>query len=219
MPARIAAGAAAPGYRPRRGLVSLRDQLMQKGLASKKDVRRVEQELDRERRGRDGNKRTKAVDEASRAAEAAREDAERAEAKRAARTAYAVARERTERALQIRNLIASNTVRAAGPVPFCHRVPDAARIGTVHVSLPLAIQLRRGDLAIVALPSPGGFAVRVVRRGAAERLVEIAPQLVVFWNADPAGTLARDQQPLVKDWESSLGPHRATEADRQRWSR
>jgi uncharacterized protein YaiL (DUF2058 family) len=197
--------------------VSLRDQLLQKGLATKKDVRRVEQELDRDRRAREANKRSKAEEDASRSAAEAREAAARAEAKRAARTAYAEARERTERALQVRNLVSSNAVRAGGPIPFFHRVPGSAALGSIHVGVPLAGQLRRGDVAIAALPAAGGHEYRVIRRAAAERLADIAPQLLVFWNRDPSGTLAPDQQPLARNWESALGPHRATAADLARF--
>lgn len=198
--------------------MSLRDQLLQKGLASKKDVRRVEQDLERERRALEGNQRRKSLIEAEQAEKVAREAAAATAARRAARTAYEAAREQSERALQIRNLVASNAVRIGGPVRFFHRLPGSGRIGAVQIGLPLANQLRSGELAIAALPDASGFEVRVVRRAAAERLAELAPHLVVFWNRDPTGILAPDQQLLERTWESALGPHRATELDRRRYS-
>lgn len=188
--------------------MSLRDQLLAKGLASKKDVRRVEQDLKRDRKQAEGHQRPKSQIEAEEAAAAEAAAAAALAARLDERRRREEARALQESALRVQNLIRSNAIRGGGPIPWHHRIPQSPRIGRLGVSPALVGPLLRGELAIAALPTGRGFDFRLVRRTAAEALSGFAPQLVVFWNADPTGTSAPDQRPLERDWETSLRPHR-----------
>lgn len=199
--------------------MSLRDALLAKGLASKKDVRRVEQDLKRERKEQEGSQKRKAQLEREKAEADAREAAARLAARKLARAAYEEQKAQTEAALRVRNIVASNRIRAGGPIPWFHRVPHSARLNSLGVTLPIASRLQRGEMGIAALPTGNAVEYHVIRRTGAEKLAEIAPHLLVFWNADPTGISGKDQQPLQRDWQPALGPRRATEADIQRLTR
>src|SRR5690606_9409776 len=130
---------------------SLRDQLLAKGLVSKKDAQRVGRELKHERKKDQASRKSKAELEAEeRAARAA--EAERARAELAARRreseAKRVAEERPRRA---RDLVAGNRVRPGRGQPFFHRLPDGRHLGRIEVSSGTAYRLRCGELALAWL--------------------------------------------------------------------
>jgi uncharacterized protein YaiL (DUF2058 family) len=189
--------------------MSLRDQLIAKGLASKKDGRRVEQELrDKQRHEQGSRKRASALAAAQKAA--ARDAEERALRLRAeARQARAQEREAEERRNQFRQIVRGNQVRSRGSVRFHFRALDARSIKRMELSERVAWTLRAGEAAIVALVEddrPHEYVV--VSVGAARRLEELRPGCVVFVQpastsaVDPADGLWRPEQ------EISLRPHR-----------
>lgn len=197
--------------------MSLRDQLLAKGLVSGKRARRIDQEEKRERKQEKGNKkRRRELEREARAREEA-ENAAREAARREARAEYAAQKERMERALQVRNLILGNRIPSRGSVPFHHKDLDGRRLLRLDVSSGVAHQLRCGEAAVVADHAGPELRYVVVGRRAAERIVELAPRLVVFWAREAEGLRQPDLAFLQRDWEPSLRPRRATPEDLRRF--
>ena len=192
---------------------SLRDQLLAKGLVSKKKARSVGRELKEDRKRKQGKRRRKKVVEAEERArlDAARE-AER-EAAVADRKRREAAKARTERALRVLQLLHGNRMKVNGKVRFHHPSADGRHLLRMSVSERAAFQLRNGDLGIAAVAGAGGPSYVVLPRAAVERLKELAPRVVVFHVVDVAGlsdpALAFVPSAAVGD----LGARRATEAD------
>jgi uncharacterized protein YaiL (DUF2058 family) len=191
--------------------VSLRDQLVAKGLASKKDAQRVERGLKEDRKQKQGARERKSVEEAR--AEAERQAALRAEveARARARTEAERARDAVERDLRIRRMILDTRVRAKGKQAYWHRRLDSPVLARAAVSPRVASMLRQGELAIVALPPR--FATQepeyvLVPARTARRLLELEPRLVLAFTQDPRGISAPEEAFLEPDWEISLRPHR-----------
>lgn len=195
--------------------MSLRDQLLAKGLVSKKDARRVDQELREARKQTQAHKRP--------ASEVAREEVARRKAQEAAALQRAVAaraarearREAVERRLRIRQIIARNAVRSRGKVRFHHRTVDGQSITRIEISDAVAWKLRCGEAAIVALVDEpdreGGDTTTsyvIVSARAAQRLEEIQPGIAVHFVRDTAGLAAPEEAFLLPDWPISLIPHR-----------
>lgn len=193
--------------------MSLRDQLLAKGLVSKKQAKRADQEARQERKQQEGALKRKHVREAEAHQQAEAERMAQVQDRQVRRAAYEAQRAQTERALQIRNTILGNRIRTGGNVPFHHLAPDGRTLPRMWVGRAVAEQLRRGDAAIVAESSRMDSPFVVVTRQAAVKLDAIAPQLVVFWARDAVGAAAPDQQILARDWEPSLRPHRARPED------
>jgi uncharacterized protein YaiL (DUF2058 family) len=185
--------------------MSLRDQLLAKGLASKKDARRVEQELKAERRAAQGHKRPESEVRAEQEARArAEEEAARQRRIEEKRRREAEAAE-VERRVRIAQIIRSNQVRSRGKVRFHHRTLSGGRLGRIEVSGHVAWKLRCGECAVAAL-SDAEYCI-VSQRGAA-RLAEVAPDRIVHWVRDTRGLSAPEECLLEADWEISLLPHR-----------
>lgn len=189
--------------------MSLRDQLVAKGIASKKDATRVDRELKADRKAEQANRKRKSALEAeARAAQEAEAEARLAEAK-AARDARQARKDAAERALRVRNVIQGNAVRAGGGQPFWHRSLDGRFLLRIDVSSGVAFQLRCGQAGIAALVlSDGAPTYRVITKGGAHKLRDIAPEHLVFFVDDPSGISAPDLAFLSRRWESSLRAHR-----------
>lgn len=189
--------------------MSLRDQLLAKGLVSKKRAKVLDREAKRDRKSKQAHRKKKAqVDAERRAAQA---EADRAQQQRvlAARTAARKAQEIVDQQVKIRSLILGNRIPGKGPVPYYHRTEDGR---TLHrLSLPPAVAgwLRAGRAAVVVLQHPGQDPeYMVINGGAASELSELAPHLVLAHVTDATGISAPDEAFLIRDWEPSLGPHR-----------
>lgn len=188
--------------------MSLRDQLLKKGLVSKKQARDAERALKAERKQQQGNRRKKHLVRAETQAEqeAAREQA--AAARRARRLERDEAKSQVERALQIRNLMLGNRVAARGSQPFWHRSASGEQLLRMSVSLGVAEQLRRGELCIAAFDHGNRIEYLVIRVAAADRLEELGSKAVVFRVRDLSGISAPEEHFLVRTWETDLRPHR-----------
>lgn len=181
--------------------MSLRDQLLAKGLVSKKDARRVTQELKHERRSEQGNKQRKAVlaaEEQKRVAE----ERERATAERlAARRAAESEKERHERAIRAHQILVGNQVKSTGPLPFWFRSRDGRTVLRLGVQRQVAEALRDGRLAIAWLDRGNRGEYVLIRASGAERLAELAPELLVHVATGPVapgdGLYARDWEPTI----------------------
>lgn len=104
--------------------MSLRDQLLKAGVASKKDAARVDRQKKHEQRKKQGNRKRKSVAEREQqAAETAAREAA-VHAKLVARKQREAEREAAEAGLRVRNLITGNAVRGRGKQPFWVKRPS-----------------------------------------------------------------------------------------------
>lgn len=193
--------------------MSLRDQLVAKGLASKSDKQRVQRELKKKRRDEAGRreKKSKVLAEQRAAEEAAREAAVLAKAvERAKREAE---REQLERRERVRQTVRDNQVRARGSVVFHFKKLNSNRIGRLQTSESVARRLRAGEAGIAALPPPLGREseeedYHVVGIKAVRKLEEVAPEFLVFYVSDTTGISSPEERFLEQEWEISFTPRR-----------
>ena len=166
---------------------SLRDQLLKKGLVSKKRARSVGRELKQERKQQQGKRKRKkhlqAQERAEREAAAAAVRAERADDRRR----RDVERARTEKALRVLHLLHSNRMEINGKVRFHHPSVDGRHLLRMSVSERGAFGLRNGTLGIGAVVRGTGHDYIVLPREAVEQLKTLAPHTVVFHVTDTAG--------------------------------
>lgn len=194
--------------------MSLRDQLVAKGLASKKDARRVERELKDQRRAEQGSRQAKSATEAEQRARAKAEAEARHAEKLAERRAIEARREAAERALRVKNLLDGNRLRPGSGQPFWHRSLDGRHLLRMDVSSGTAWQLRSGEAAIAGIERHGNHVEYVVvPRKTALVLREFAPEHLVFHNDDTEGLSAPDLDFLRRQWEPSLAARRARAED------
>ena len=189
--------------------MSLRDQLLKAGLASKKDVRRVNQELKAERKQEQGHRDKKR--DVTAAEEAARREAEEQALrdKVAARKAHEAQQEAHDKVHRVRQIVERNRLGGKGPLPFFVKGLDGRRLHRLNVSDRTAFGLRCGDLGVAGLSElDGSESYHIVRRDAAHKLAEIAPEALVFLVDDTAGISKPEEQFLEKPWDPSLKPHR-----------
>ena len=194
--------------------MSLRDQLLAKGLVSKKKAKRVGRELKEDRKRRQGERRKKREVQAERAAAEAAE-AEAVQAQQLAdRKRREQEHERMERALRIRQILTSNRIDVRGKVAFHHFGADRRTIHRIHVSERAAFSLRNGELGVAAL----GLATDrptfvVLPRTAIDRLYELAPRTIVFHVQDTEGLSDPALAILPTTADGDLRAHRARPED------
>ena len=197
--------------------MSLRDQLLKKGLVSTKRARQIDRELKQQRKKKQGQRDKQRDVLAREAAEAKAREEQLAAARRESRLAAARARAALEREGRLRQIALSNQIRDRGKVVFHHRSVDGGRVIRREVHPRVAWMLRAGEAAIVAVrwgDRPVEYVV--VNAGAADELAEIDASLVVFRVDDTAGISAPDEAFVDADWEPSLRARRATQADIER---
>lgn len=188
--------------------MSLRDQLLQKGLVSKKRAQQAKRELKKARKQQQGARQKKKVVEQETAANKQAREAAELEARRARRLERDEAKGQVERALRIRNLVWGNRIHVRGKQPFWHHTLDGTQLVRMNVSLRAAEQLRKGELAIAAFDHGNRVEYVVVKGDAARTLRELGASSVVFLVDDVKGILAPEEQFLQRDWETDLRPHR-----------
>lgn len=197
--------------------MSLRDQLLAKGVVSKKDVRRVEQDLRAQRKQDQGARRALSEVEAERrAAQKAEEEAER-ERRLTERREREARREAEESRLRLRQLIRGNAIRSRGPFRYFHRTVDPStepptplpRLGRIDISERVAFKLRCGECGIAALVEPTRpVEYVVVSARAVARLEEFAPWSVVAFTRSTEGISDPSEALWKPEWDISLVPHR-----------
>jgi uncharacterized protein YaiL (DUF2058 family) len=189
--------------------MSLRDQLVAKGFASKKKAKAVERELKQKRKQKQGKRRKKKVVAAEARSAAEAERAQQLAERRKRRLQREEAKAQMERALRVRHLLMGNQVRAKGPQPFWHRSLDGRHLLRMSVSHKAAEQLRAGQLAVAGLRQGQREDYWLVPDKAAEALQQLAPALVVHF-VQPDGRAGEPEFGfLQRDWETDLRPHRA----------
>lgn len=202
--------------------MSLRDQLLAKGLVSKKKAKQTDRALKSERRAAQGARKKKR--ELQREAEAARAlEAEAAEqARRALAEAQRDRQAEVERPLRVRNLLLGNRMPLGRGQRFWHRTPHGTTIAETQVSSGLAQRLRSGDVALAWLAEHTGRSdatqgtVVAVPRRAAEAIRELQPEVVLFLVDDREGLAAPELGFHQRTWEPDLRARRATSADLRR---
>ncbi len=188
--------------------MSLRDQLLAKGLVSKKRAREIDRQARDERKAEQGaRKRLKDLErEARERGEAeARAEHERRLAERREREA---SREVAERALRVRNLLAGNRLRPGRGQRFWHRSPDGLRLQEIEVSSGMAYQLRAGEVALAAFDHGTWSEVLPIPARAAEKLEALAPELILFWVKDTSGLSDPALRFHARDWAPDLRARR-----------
>ena len=158
--------------------MSLRDQLLAKGLVSNKRAKNIDRELKQERKNKQSKRKKKKV--AAREEQAAEEAAAKAlrEERQAMRRLAAKAQEELQRSTRIRSLILGNRIRARGRVPYWHKTLDGPELRRMELHERVAWKLRAGEAAIVGyrrspIAEPEYF---VVNAGTARELREVAPE-------------------------------------------
>jgi polyhydroxyalkanoate synthesis regulator phasin len=110
-------------------IMSLRDQLIAKGLASKKQARKANQEMKRKRKSDQGSRAQEKALRREREAEAKKE----AEARAAARRERNLEQKATEERRRGQQIVSGNRVGANGPIPFHFRKVDGRTLGRISV--------------------------------------------------------------------------------------
>lgn len=190
--------------------MSLRDQLLAKGLVSKKRAKHIDRELKQERKKKQSSRKKKkhlererqAAIEAERQAELARKQELRRKANEA--------REAAHLATRVRSLVLGNRIASRGTVPYWHRTVGGRELRRLSISEKVAWKLRAGEAAIAAIEKgiAGDVDYHVISASAARELLELAPERVVTFVRDTTGISQPDEAFLDADWEISLRPHR-----------
>lgn len=190
--------------------MSLRDQLLKKGLVSKKRARAVDQQAKRDRKANQGKKKRKRELKAEADAKTAAEANEKHAARKSAREASDAARDRYESALRVRNLILGNRMDNRGAHPFFHKAKDGVRLLKMSVHPRVAQELSRGNLAIAFLDQGNRESYVLVPRATAATLIELDASVVVHWSQG-GGPPDPSEAVFKGEWEPSIGPHRLAE--------
>lgn len=195
--------------------MSLRDQLVAKGLVSDKRKRDVERQLKQERKNNQGNKRKLREEQAEARARAEAEEAARRDAAARARAEASAAREAHEHVHRVRQIITSRRIGGRGPTRFFYRVGDTRQIGRLSLPDALVRDLRTGKVAVAGFFDEAGRPVaHLVPRVTAEKLAEVAPEALWHWSRDGGALDDPSQGPLRVTWEPSLRARRVTEVTR-----
>lgn len=189
--------------------MSLRDQLVAKGLASKKKAQQAERELKAERKRAQAQRAARRDEDAAAEAAHAEELAQRRAQSEADRAAAAAAREAHEMVHRVRQIVWNRRMAGRGPVPFFHRRPGAAALGRLWLPVTLVRDLRLGKAAVAGFVNDRGvFEVHVVDRRTAERLDAIDPAAIVHWVRAGAALDDPSEGPGEAVTDVSLRPRR-----------
>lgn len=191
--------------------MSLRDQLLAKGIANKKNARRVAAQERKERKRRQGTKKKRAA--AEQEAQAAAEQAERERAaavrEQAQRTREAL--EAIDLEHELHMVVEKNRVGRRGRVPFHHKALDGVHLRKIWIDEATARRLRTGQLAIggyARLDGTGRYAI--ITAHAARLLTEKRPQMVLFWDHSALDATDPSLAAGTAVAEPSLRPHRTS---------
>lgn len=189
--------------------MSLRDQLVAKGLATKKQARRARQQARKAKRKKGNRKQREAEAAAKARAEAEAERAARRAQAEADRAAHAAEREAHERRHRVRQIVQTRRMGGRGPIPFFVAQPGTGRIHRLMLREDTARDLRSGRAAIAAWRAEDDTEVpAVVPAETAERLQGIDAGSV-WHHVHGTDHLGRPEEALARPPETvSLRPHR-----------
>jgi uncharacterized protein YaiL (DUF2058 family) len=167
--------------------MSLRDQLLKAGLVDKKKVRQTNRQLKNQRKQHQGDRKSKkALAREAKAAEEARaaELAAKVEAQRERQRAI---REREEQSRAVQSWLRTHRVpMREGNQLFFHRSARGRVLQRCMFPESIVLELRRGRLA-VAWDGPSSSVAEYVLLPdlTARRLLELAPERILFFNQEP----------------------------------
>lgn len=199
--------------------MSLRDQLLNKGLASSKDAKRVGRELKQSRKAKQGKRKKQSAVQREQQQTAR----EQQQAMLAARAKARLAREQAAEAALTRqrvlDMAKSHAIRSRGPVVMYHRALHGPQLMRIQVSQAVAHTLRCGEAAIVGTQASkkGSVNYWIVSKKAAARIEEIDPQAVVFWTRDTSGISSPEAAFLQPTWEGGFGGRRVSNDQARAW--
>ena len=167
--------------------MSLRDQLLKAGLVNKKKVRQANRQLKKKRRAEQGSRSSKKARQRAeeQAAEAAK--AQRAERVRAERAKAHARKEQEARRRAIQTWLRTHRVpMRAGNQLFFHLAANRKKLVRCMFPESVVMELRRGRLAVAwDGPSSRDPDYLLLPDRTAARIAELAPQRLLFWNAQP----------------------------------
>jgi hypothetical protein len=193
--------------------VSLRDQLLKKGLVDDKRAKQIDRELKEQRKKEQGDRRRQSELRAEQEAARKAEDEARLQARLAARRQAEAEREAATRTFRVRQIALAGQIRARGKQAFHHKARDGRTVLSMDVSERAAWALRAGQAAIAGIEDREGVRYLLVSAETAARLSEVDPAAVVFLVTDTHGISSPDHAFLQPDWEVGLHAHRASEAE------
>ncbi|MFH1467692.1 MAG: DUF2058 family protein [Pseudomonadota bacterium] len=166
--------------------MSLRDQLLKAGIASRKQVQAAERELKEARRKQQAQRLSRREEEERRQAEVVAEREALLEERRRQRAERRDGEEAAARRSRANQIVHAHALRfARGVVPFWHRTPGGPLLHRLDLSRKLAVELRAGRLAVVWAEVSGETEYHVVMRAVAERLRGVLAERVLFLNDEP----------------------------------
>ncbi|MFT7519505.1 MAG: hypothetical protein ACI9MC_001647 [Kiritimatiellia bacterium] len=189
-------------------LVSLRDQLMAKGLVSKKRAKHLDREMKQKRRSKQGSQRKKRQVQAEFDEREQVEVQERKRQRLLDRKRREQERDEHETMVRVREIALANRIRDRGRHAYYHRLLGSERVRRMMVSERVAWKLRCGEAAIVAVRELNDVRYVLVNAQAARRLTELEPALVVSHNLDNQGLDAPELRLVEHVYNPVLGPHR-----------
>jgi uncharacterized protein YaiL (DUF2058 family) len=158
---------------------NLRDKLLKAGLVSEKQAKEAERKGGKPQGTVKQKQQSISEEERQRREAFALREAELAEERRKEAAKRAEARQQSERALRLRQLVEANRVREPpGEVNF-HFVKRSGKVGRLAVSAETAKLLESGAAAVVE--DPGNPEHAVVPGEAAKRIFEVDKLAVRFW--------------------------------------
>jgi len=165
----------------------MRDQLLKAGLVNKKKVRQANRQLKNKRKKQQGQRQSKkSIQSAAKAAEAARKAEQKAkvDAERARRRAI---REREERQRAVQMWLRTHRVPLReGNQLFFHKSARGPRLVKCLLPESIVLELRRGRLAVAwDGPSSADPEYVLLPDLTARRLLELAPERLLFFNTEP----------------------------------
>jgi uncharacterized protein YaiL (DUF2058 family) len=158
---------------------NLRDKLLKAGLVTEKQAKEAERGEHKPQGTVKQKQQALSEEERQRREAFAQREAELAEERRKEAAKRTEAREQSERAQRLRQLVATHRLREVpGDVNF-HFVKRSGKIGRLAVSPETAKLLENGAAAVVE--DPGNPEHAVVPGEAAKRIYEVDRQAVRFW--------------------------------------
>ncbi len=166
--------------------MSLREQLVRAGLASRKDLRKINQKLKKDRKKQQATRVSRKVLEERERKARLLEQQERQRQRLEARRLFQAREEARTRDPRCNQILRYHAVsHGHGPQRFWHRTLDGRFLHRLDLPESLAMDLRDGRAAVAVIKELGNEEYVVVSADVASRVISIIPERVVFFNEAP----------------------------------
>ena len=166
--------------------MSLRDALVKAKIATKADLRKVNQELALERRQKQARREARSLVEAREEDARRRAQAEAIQHVAEERVARQAAVERTTRLEQASQILRHHRLDLRpGPQRFWHRAADGRFLHRLDLPERVAVDLRAGRLAVAAIDAGPEATYGIIPADIARRIQVLCPERLVHWNNVP----------------------------------